>query len=70
MIATFMDSSPDNVKTFVDFMSVSALTELCTLKAAKNMVVIPKGAVIEVTCRANTGPLERKHLFFLTSFRI
>ena len=36
------------------------LTELCTLKTEKKMVVIPKGAVIEVTCRASTGPLERK----------
>ena len=26
------------------------------------MVVIPKGAVIEVTCQANTGPLECKTL--------
>ena len=60
MITTFMDSSPDNVKAFVDFISVSTPTELCTLKTAKNMVVIPKGAVIEVTCRANTGPLECK----------
>ena len=60
MIATFTDSSQDNVKAFVDFVSVSTPTELCTLKTAKNTVVIPKVAVIEVTCRANTGPLERK----------
>ena len=60
MIATFTDSSPDNVKAFVDFISVSAPTELCTLKTGKSTVVIPKAAVIEVTCRANTGPFERK----------
>ena len=60
MTATFTDSSPDNVKAFVDFISVSTPTELCTLKTEKRTVVIPKGAVIEVTCRANTGPLERK----------
>ena len=60
MIATFMDSSPDNVTAFVDFISVSTPTELCTLKTEKNTVVIPKGEVIEVTCRANTGRLERK----------
>ena len=44
MIATFTDFSPDNVKAFVDFTSVST----------------PKGPVIEVTCQANVGPLERK----------
>ena len=60
MIATFTDSSADNVKTFVDLISVSTPTELCTLKTEKKTVLIPKGAVIEVTCRANTGPLERK----------
>ena len=60
MIATFTDSSPDNVKAFVDFISVSTPTELCILKTEKKMVVIPKEAVIEVTCHANTGPLERK----------
>ena len=58
MIATSTDPSPDNVKAFVDFISVSTPTELCTSKTAKNTVVIPKEAVIEVTCRANTGPLE------------
>ena len=60
MIATFTDPSPDNVEAFVDFISVSTPTELCTLKTEKKMVVIPKGAVIEVTCCANTGPLEHK----------
>ena len=60
MTATFMDSSPDNVKAFVDLISVSTPTELCTLKTEKRMVVIPKGAVIVVTCRANTGSLECK----------
>ena len=35
MTATFTDSSPDNVKAFVDFISVSTPTELCTLKTKK-----------------------------------
>ena len=35
MTATFTDSSPDNVKAFVDLISVSAPTELCTLKTKK-----------------------------------
>ena len=43
MIATFTDSSRDNVKAFADFISISTPTELCTLKTAKNTVVIPKG---------------------------
>ena len=30
MTATFTDSSPDNVKAFIDFISVSTPTELCT----------------------------------------
>ena len=42
MIATFTDSSPDNVKAFVDFISVSTPTELCTLQTEKKMVVIPR----------------------------
>ena len=30
------------------------------MKTEKRTVVIPKGAVIEVTCHANTGPLQHK----------
>ena len=42
MTATFMDSSPDNVKAFVDFISVSTPTELRTLKTEKRTVVFQR----------------------------
>ena len=67
------DNKPDQVlpavtKSFaktdasalIAFISGDASDSLCAVKTSKKDTVIPKGQTVNATCRANTGPVERR----------
>ena len=48
-----------NATALVDFVNAVNHDELCLVKTCKKDVVIPQGKSVKVSCRVNTGPLDK-----------
>ena len=46
-----------DTETFVNLVQDKSSNELCALKTSKRDVIIQKGQILKISCRANTGPL-------------
>ena len=44
----------------VNFIRSRDCDELCVTKSTKTTCIIPAGQTVQVPCRANTGPIQRK----------
>ena len=49
-----------NASALIAFITSDAGDSLCVVKTLKKDTVIPKGQTVNVTCHANTGPVERR----------
>ena len=57
--SSFTDLDSQTASVFVNFIQGLNQKELCSIKATKRDITIPANHSQRVTCRANTGPVER-----------
>ena len=43
----------------INFINSNTIDKLCTVRTSKRKVVIPRGQSVNISCRANTGPIQR-----------
>lgn len=60
ILCSFEDISGSGAEALINFIQTTDDSELCSIKSSKRDVLIPKGGAVDVTCRANTGPIERQ----------
>ena len=56
--AGFMDSEESKLSALVNLMQVPEEDHLCIVKTPKKAVHVPAGSTLNVSCRAETGPVE------------
>ena len=49
-----------DASALVNFINGDITENLCTIKTSKKNVIIPSGLSVDISCRANTGPVQRK----------
>ena len=59
---SFRSSKDEDVKQFANFIQTQEPSEICSLKSSKEDILIPSGKSVKVSCRANTGELDKKTL--------
>ena len=57
---SFRSSKDEDVKQFVNFIQTQEPSEICSLKSSKKDILIPSGKSVKVSCRANTGGLDKR----------
>ena len=58
--SSFHDTDCSKAAALVNFIQTSNSSELCHIRTGKRDTVIPKDSGINIRCRANTGPVERR----------
>ena len=53
-------SKDEDVKQFVNFIQTQKPSEICSLKSSKRDILIPSGKSVKISCRANTGRLDKR----------
>jgi len=56
---TSFEGKDDKIPALIDLITVNDPDDFCVVKSVKKDIVIPKSHTISVTCRANTGPINR-----------
>ena len=59
LMSSLRGSSSEKISLLINFLQASTQPDLCLLKTAKQ-VVIPKASSLLVSCRANTGAIDRR----------
>ena len=57
---SFRSLKDEDVKQFVNFIQTQEPSEICSLKNSKKDILIPSGKSVKVSCRANTGGLDKR----------
>ena len=57
---SFRNSKDEDVKQFVNFTQTQEPSEICSLNSSKKDILIPSGKSVKVSCRANTGELDKR----------
>ena len=65
MTNSFRHSQSDTIPALINLIRAADTDELCLVRSTKKANFIPAGETVRLSCRANTGPIHRKHLFCL-----
>ena len=55
--AVFEDSDEKQLEALINLIQAPSDDYICSIRTSKRDTVIPKGQVVNVSCRANTGPV-------------
>ena len=53
------ETKSEDIAALIDLVKNVDSTDVCFMKTVKRDITIPKGSVVKVPCRANTGMLEQ-----------